>query len=134
MFPDGDLEMLANLCFATNTSTPVLARLKIGFLLREMLDRFEEKIDSRLEPDRNVWIYSAHDSTIASILNSIGLFKVNTYIVMPQFILISDDILLIFSCIVHHTRQAFWSNYTSRIMNIISKYSTERQTVTTYSH
>lgn len=79
--PGGDLEMLTNLCFALNTTTPVLARLKIGFLYREILDRFEEKIASKLTPDRSLWIYSAHDTTIASVLNSIGLFKVNNIIV-----------------------------------------------------
>lgn len=79
--PGGDLEMLTSLCFALNTTTPVLARLKIGFLYREILDRFDQKIASELSPDRTLWIYSAHDSTIASLLNSIGLFKVSNIIV-----------------------------------------------------
>lgn len=74
--PGGDLEMLAARCFQTNTSTPELARLKAGFLYREILDHFSQKIESKLWPNRCLWIYSAHDSTIASILNSIGLFEV----------------------------------------------------------
>lgn len=87
VFPGGDLAMLTSLCFTTNTTTPILARLKIGFLFREILDRFVDKIKSKLQPNRNLWIYSAHDSTIASVLNSIGLFKViNYYILMIQFI------------------------------------------------
>lgn len=79
--------MLTSLCFTTNTTTPILARLKIGFLFREILDRFEQKIQSKLQPNRNLWIYSAHDSTIASVLNSIGLFKVIIYILMIQLLL-----------------------------------------------
>lgn len=82
MFPGGDLAMLTGLCFTSNTTTPILARLKIGFLFREILDRFEQKIESKLQPNRNLWIYSAHDSTIASVLNSIGLFKVIIKILM----------------------------------------------------
>lgn len=75
--PGGHMEMLSAMCFRINTSTPEMARLKAGFLFREMLDHFSQKIESKLVPDRSLWIYSAHDSTIASILNSIGLFEVN---------------------------------------------------------
>lgn len=76
VFPGGDLEMLAAKCFQINTSTPELARLKSGFLIREIINRFTDKIASKLMPNRSIWIYSAHDSTIASVLNSLGLFEV----------------------------------------------------------
>ncbi|XP_031634102.1 prostatic acid phosphatase-like [Contarinia nasturtii] len=76
--PGGDMEKLSNICYTTNTSTPELARLKAGFLFREILDRFDDKIESNLDPNRNLWLYSAHDSTIASFLNSIGLFELHT--------------------------------------------------------
>jgi len=30
---------------------------------------------NRLEPNRNYWIYSAHDTTVANMLNTLGVFK-----------------------------------------------------------
>ncbi|XP_031634018.1 prostatic acid phosphatase-like [Contarinia nasturtii] len=75
IFPGGDLQWVADRSFQVQTNTPELARLKSGFLLREMLDRFDQKIASKLNPDRGVWVYSAHDTTVANILNSLQLFE-----------------------------------------------------------
>lgn len=60
--------------FATKTNTPILARLKTGPLIKEMLKRFRSKADNTLKPNRSVWIYSAHDTTVASVLNTLRLF------------------------------------------------------------
>lgn len=73
--PGTDFEWVSNRAFQVLTNTPELARLKIGFLLREILDRLDQKIESKLSPDRSLWIYSAHDTTIANVLNSLGLFE-----------------------------------------------------------
>lgn len=75
--PGGDLEWVANHSFQLATITPELARLKSGFLIREILERFTQKIGSTLSPDRSVWIYSAHDTTVANVLNALNLFEVN---------------------------------------------------------
>lgn len=53
-----------------------MARLKYGFLIEEILDRFSAKIGSTLSPDRNIWIYSGHDTTLAGVLNTLQLFEV----------------------------------------------------------
>lgn len=74
--PGGELEWAANYSFKLQTITPEMARLKSGFLIREVLDRFAQKIGSTLSPDRSVWIYSAHDTTVANILNTLNLFEV----------------------------------------------------------
>lgn len=50
-----------------------------GFLLKEILDRFTNKTLSILQPDRKMWIYSAHDLNIVSILNALNLYKVILY-------------------------------------------------------
>lgn len=63
--------------FATKTNTPLLARLKAGPLVKEMLTRFESKIKNKLKPNRSVWIYSAHDTTVASLLNALRLFDLH---------------------------------------------------------
>lgn len=74
--PGGDLEWVANHSFKLATITPEMARLKSGFLIREILERFAAKIGSTLSPDRSVWIYSAHDTTVANVLNTLNLFEV----------------------------------------------------------
>lgn len=56
-------------------STPQLARLSSGFLLKEMLERFSRKINSTLKPDRSIWFYSTHYFTLSNLLNSLGLFE-----------------------------------------------------------
>lgn len=96
--------MLAAKSFQTNTSTPELARLKSGFLIREILNRFTNKIESKLMPDRSIWIYSAHDSTIASVLNSLALFEVT----ISKFSMINNSqnklmTLFLFSIVAHPT-------------------------------
>lgn len=75
--PGGDLEWVANHAFQISTNTTELARLKTGFLIREIVDRFAQKINSQLSPDRTLWMYSAHDTTVANVLNSLGLFYVS---------------------------------------------------------
>ncbi|XP_031634016.1 prostatic acid phosphatase-like [Contarinia nasturtii] len=75
--PGSDFEMLAYLNFRLATNTTEMARLTVGFLIRDILDRFSSKIESTLLPNRSLHIYSAHDSTIANFLNAIGLFELH---------------------------------------------------------
>lgn len=70
------LEYLAAVWFEANTHTMEMKKLSGGYLIKEMLDHFKDKISSTLKPNRSLWIYSAHDATIANVLNSLGLFDV----------------------------------------------------------
>lgn len=74
-YPGCQLEELSGLAFQLSTVTTEMARLKSGFLIREIFDRFYNKISGDLSPNRSIWIYSAHDSTIANVLNALGLFE-----------------------------------------------------------
>lgn len=77
VFGDGsDFAWCANRAFEIRTNIPELSRFSVGFLIRQMLEHFTEKIESNLEPDRSIWIYSAHDTTVADFLNSLDLFEV----------------------------------------------------------
>lgn len=85
------MEYIATFDFKTYTDTPQLARLKSGFLLKEIIDHFYQKANSTLQPNRSVWMYSAHDITITNMLNSLNLYEVNNggyfmnvYIFMQQ--------------------------------------------------
>lgn len=55
-------------------SSIVFCRPQSGYLIREIFDQFTAKIDGTLSPNRTVYLYSAHDMNIASILNIFGLF------------------------------------------------------------
>lgn len=71
-----DFEYLMHYYFQIFTQTSEMKKIKSGFLLKEILDRFTNKTLSTLSPDRNLWLYFAHDITITNMLNSLGLFKV----------------------------------------------------------
>lgn len=76
VFPGGDFLWLAANSFKFETQTKAMARLKMGFLIKEIFHRFDNKSKSILDPNRSIWIYSVHDTTIAQFLNSLGLFEV----------------------------------------------------------
>lgn len=76
MEANGTMEYIATFHHTMSTGTPLLGRLKSGFLLSEIFEHFSQKISSTLQPDRSLWLYSAHETTIANMLNSLGLFNV----------------------------------------------------------
>lgn len=78
MYPNSDLEYLASLSFSIETFTPQMARLKYGVLLQDILSKFKNKTESKLVPDRTMWVYSAHDSTLSGLLNILQLFTVSS--------------------------------------------------------
>lgn len=66
---------LANLSFLIDTYNKVLGRLKSGSLIGEMVRHMTLKSKKMLHPDRHLYIYSAHDETIANFLNTLSLFE-----------------------------------------------------------
>lgn len=70
------MEYIATFDYKTYTDIPKTARLKSGFLLKEILEHFSQKINSTLKPDRNLYFYSAHDITITNLMNALGLYEV----------------------------------------------------------
>lgn len=51
-----------------------MKKLTSGFLLKTILNRFTNKKEMKLSPNRSIWMYFAHSNTIASMLNSLGVF------------------------------------------------------------
>lgn len=76
MTPGGDLEQIAKFFYKMYTATDFMKQIKAGFLIKEIFDRASSKIQSKLKPDRTLWMYFAHDITITNVLNSLGLYKV----------------------------------------------------------
>lgn len=46
--------------------------------MKEIITHMKQKRAGTLSPDRNLWVYSAHDTTVANFLNTIGVFEVHT--------------------------------------------------------
>lgn len=74
--PNGVLDTVMKFFTRITSQTPELARYTTGFLLKEMLQRFDQKINATLQPNQSLWLYSAHDYTIINVLNSLGLYEV----------------------------------------------------------
>lgn len=78
IYPSEDMTFISDFSFALFTYTRPMARLKTGPLIKEMLERFSQKTKHKLNPDRSVWIYSAHDTTVANVLNTLKVFKIHS--------------------------------------------------------
>lgn len=70
------MERLAASFLIAFTHSTELKKLQAGFLIKEILDRFQNKSLDRLQPNRSIWISSGHDLTFTNILNALNLFDV----------------------------------------------------------
>ncbi|KAJ6626582.1 Prostatic acid phosphatase, partial [Pseudolycoriella hygida] len=71
------MEYLAAFHLQAFTSSTELRKLEVGFVIKEMLDRFNSKSLAALQPNRSLWVYSAHDLSIVNILNGLGLYELH---------------------------------------------------------
>lgn len=46
-----------------------------GALLNEIVEHMKHKQIGKLSPDVKLWVYSAHDSNVASLLNSLNIYN-----------------------------------------------------------
>lgn len=74
--PNGTMEYIVGFYHKMYADTPEMSRIESGLLIREMYERFEQKVNGTLQPNRSAWFYSAHSITISFMLNSLGLFEV----------------------------------------------------------
>lgn len=74
VFPD-KLRPIAQKSFTINAYNKILQRLKAGSLLGEMIDHMDKKSKNALVPNRKIWVYSAHDDTVANMLMTLNLFE-----------------------------------------------------------
>lgn len=70
------LDYLGAVNYQSVTHSTEMKKLRAGFLIKEILDRFKSKTLSSLNPNRTLWIYAAHGSVISNVLNSLDLFDV----------------------------------------------------------
>lgn len=84
--------MLARSFYQLFTPTAEMKKIISGYLLKEILDRCSQKMQSTLSPDRSLWLYFAHDVTILNMLNSLNLYEVCIYLVRFLFFLIHTNL------------------------------------------
>ncbi|XP_001648000.2 testicular acid phosphatase homolog [Aedes aegypti] len=68
------LRSISGEMFRLHTNTTEMARLKAGPMIKDILTRFQKKADKTLIPNRSLWIYSGHDTSVVNLLNGLGLF------------------------------------------------------------
>lgn len=74
------LEYISAVSYQAATYSTELKKLRAGFLIKEMLDRFKNKTVALLKPDRSLWIYSIHSTGMVNILNGLNLFEVILFV------------------------------------------------------
>lgn len=79
VFPhEGPLRRATLEGYLVQSRHPAMARLKFGWLLSDMLRKFEAKATGQLRPARRTMnVYSAHDTTIVGVLNTLGMYDVS---------------------------------------------------------
>ncbi|XP_014279966.1 prostatic acid phosphatase [Halyomorpha halys] len=81
IYPDL-LHQIGGFSFSIPTSTTILKRLRGGPLLKDIITHMKLKRNGTLDPNRNLWLYSAHDDNVAALLNTMGVFEHH----MPPFV------------------------------------------------
>lgn len=109
------------------THTNEMKKYRAGFLIKEILDRFKIKSQSLLQPDRSIWIYSAHDTTIVNVLNALNLYEVDIMFIVFIRILVDFINKFFSSSFTHrHSRLVYFSNCTIKMTIISFKYFIEK--------
>lgn len=77
VYPTG-MQELAQLSFAVPCYTRELTRLNTGLLINEFIEHMHESISENADNEKKrkkVWMYSAHDTTVANVLSALRLFE-----------------------------------------------------------
>lgn len=72
---NGPMEIITRVTYKLR-GTPELVRRRSGFLIKDILERSAQKLNSTLRPDFSLYMYSAHSATLATMLNGLGIFEV----------------------------------------------------------
>lgn len=79
IIPDGPMDHIAKTVYKIR-GNPKLVRIRCGFLIKELLERFTQKINGNNDilnmNELGLYMYSAHSSTITTLMNGLGLDQV----------------------------------------------------------
>lgn len=120
---NGILEYFSSIAMMAATHSTETKKIRSGFLLKEMLDRFKEKILSSSE--QLLYIYSAHDNVIINFLNSLNVYEVSKFL-DDKFYAINCIIFWMsrFSYIYHPMDLVFISSCIGVVRNTMCNYFT----------
>lgn len=80
VYPGAEIDRLSQMYYNIPSYTPRLAKIRSGFLLKDILDRSALKANGTLTPaQRTVQVYSAHDIILSSILYALGISNVSVF-------------------------------------------------------
>lgn len=75
-FSGGKFQELRDLSFTVDTFNHEMKRLKGGPFVKEMVEHFDSVATNTLDPsNRKMFMYSAHDTTVAPVLHTLGVFN-----------------------------------------------------------
>eukprot|EP00092_Neocalanus_flemingeri_P076897 GFUD01095429.1.p1 GENE.GFUD01095429.1~~GFUD01095429.1.p1 ORF type:complete len:410 (+),score=111.59 GFUD01095429.1:112-1341(+) len=75
VFPGGKFEKLRNIVFTIDSFNHEMKRLQGGPFITELVDHYDAVVDNTMDPvNRKVFMYSAHDTTVSYVLNTLGVF------------------------------------------------------------
>lgn len=112
MIPNGDFDQLINYWFPINAATTEMQMYKAGYLLQEIFTRCLNKSESKLTPDRTVWMYFAHDFIMIYVMKALGIYSVTVYFCILNVIYrFNKHVIFVFSINNPRMRHAFFSSY-----------------------
>ncbi|CAL8111037.1 unnamed protein product [Orchesella dallaii] len=69
-----EMRNLTAFSFKMITYTTEMKRLKGGPLIKEFIQHMKDRISGNMDKRRKLFMYSAHDTTVATVLNSLDLY------------------------------------------------------------
>ena len=78
IFPGGRFEKLRNIAFLTDTFDQEMKRLQGGPFMHELVTHYDAATatdNTREVSEKKVFMYSAHDTTISYVLNTLGVYN-----------------------------------------------------------
>lgn len=76
MYPTVEIDFLSKMYYTVESYTPTLAKIRSGFLLKDILDRSSLKSNGTLSPDLSVFVYSSHDNVLSNLMYSMNISNV----------------------------------------------------------
>lgn len=77
VFPTVEIDFLSQMLYTVESYTPTLAKIRSGFLLKDILDRSTLKSNGTLSPDLSVMVYSSHDNVLSNLMYSMNISNVS---------------------------------------------------------
>lgn len=80
------MNYLGGVGYQSLTCTTELKKMKAGFLIKEMLDRFKKKAAKKLKPKKQtLGFYYTQATVLVSVLNALNMFDVRVHSIFSLY-------------------------------------------------